>query len=72
MKPFIVGPRTCLGMFLAWAEMRLALAKLLWIFDIAAPEAQEKWVRWEDLKTTLLIEKKPVWIVMKAHAPVTF
>jgi len=68
VKPFITGPRTCLGILLAWAEMRLALAKLLWVFDVSAPESREKWVNWLDLKTILLIEKKPVRVSLKQRA----
>jgi hypothetical protein len=63
-------------MNLAWAEMRLALAKLLWVFDISAPEAKteaekrEKWVRWEDLNATLLMEKRPILVVLKLRGGV--
>ncbi|KAK0718474.1 putative benzoate 4-monooxygenase cytochrome P450 [Lasiosphaeria miniovina] len=32
-KPFSHGPRSCLGKNLAWAELRLILARFLWRFD---------------------------------------
>jgi hypothetical protein len=47
--------------------MRLALAKVLWTFDIAPPEDKTKWVEWDDLRTFLLIEKVPLNVVMKAR-----
>lgn len=33
-KPFSVGGRDCLGQNLAWVELRLILARLLWNFDL--------------------------------------
>ncbi|KAJ8126041.1 hypothetical protein O1611_g7597 [Lasiodiplodia mahajangana] len=35
-QPFSVGTRNCLGMNLAWHEMRLMLAKLVYEFDIGS------------------------------------
>lgn len=59
IQPFSTGPRNCMGQHLAWAEMRLVLAKLIWNFDFAA--VPEKLVKWEDLRTFLLVEKKPLF-----------
>ncbi|KAL3459217.1 cytochrome P450 [Aspergillus heterothallicus] len=58
VQPFTIGPRACLGINLAWAEMRLILAKLLWTFDFAPVEGKS--VRWEDLRTYLLVERKAI------------
>lgn len=52
-----------MGQHLAWAEMRLIMAKLLWTFDFEAVE--DKRLRWEDLRTFLLVEKKPVSVRMR-------
>ncbi|KAL4756284.1 cytochrome P450 [Aspergillus foveolatus] len=58
VQPFAIGPRACLGQRLAWAEMRLIIAKLVWMFDFGAIDGQ--CVRWEDLRTYLLVERKPI------------
>lgn len=62
MQPFSTGPRNCLGQHLAWAELRLILTKLVWNFDMSLVPDQR--LRWEDLRTFLLVEKKPVVVKM--------
>lgn len=59
-RPFSTGPRDCLGQHLAWAEMRLIMAKLLWNFDFKSVPG--KLLKWEDLRTFLLVEKKPAFV----------
>lgn len=44
-QPFGMGPRNCLGQVMAWAEMRLILARLVWTFDIKAAREVEVWNR---------------------------
>ncbi|KAI1194543.1 cytochrome P450 [Nemania serpens] len=61
-QPFSVGPRSCIGQHLARAELRLVLAKLIWKFDFAA--VRGKVLEWEQLRTFLLVEKKPVMVNM--------
>ncbi|KAF2113821.1 isotrichodermin C-15 hydroxylase [Lophiotrema nucula] len=63
VQAFTIGPRSCLGKGLAWAEMQLVLAKLLWNFDISVADGEP--LRWEDLRTFLLVEKKPIRILFK-------
>jgi len=46
-----------MGKNLAWAEMRLVLARLLLAFDL---EAAGTPVKWENLRTFLLVEKKAI------------
>lgn len=36
--PFSVGPRTCLGKGLAYAELMVGVARLLWRYDLRLPE----------------------------------
>ncbi|KIW01749.1 uncharacterized protein PV09_06925 [Verruconis gallopava] len=50
VQPFSYGPRNCLGKNLAWAEMQLILARVLWHYDITwpkdklgRPEVDEGW-----------------------------
>jgi cytochrome P450 len=62
-QPFSVGPRSCMGQHLAWAEMRLILSKLLFRFDLEAVEG--KGFPWEDLRTFLLVEKRPILVRVK-------
>ncbi|KAK4174617.1 cytochrome P450 [Triangularia setosa] len=64
-QPFSVGPRVCLGMHMAWAELRLITAKLLRAFDFEAVAGKR--LEWESLKTFLLVEKQPVFVKMR-HA----
>ncbi|KAI4155761.1 MAG: hypothetical protein LQ340_000781 [Diploschistes diacapsis] len=60
-KPFSYGPRDCIGRILAYHEMRLVLAKVLWNFDMELAEDSRDWnqqriiVSWEKppLKVTL-------------------
>ncbi|PWY90972.1 cytochrome P450 [Aspergillus heteromorphus CBS 117.55] len=58
IQPFSIDPRSCLGQHLACAEMRLILAKLLLAFDFKAIDGKR--LQWEDLRTFLLVEKRPL------------
>ncbi|KAI0457256.1 cytochrome p450 monooxygenase [Xylaria acuta] len=44
VQPFSIGPRNCIGRNLAYAEMRLILAKILYRFDIASAPGAEGWI----------------------------
>jgi len=43
-QPFSTGPRNCIGKNLAYAEMRLLVANLLWHFDLELPEESKDWM----------------------------
>ncbi|KAI0836314.1 cytochrome P450 [Hypoxylon sp. FL0890] len=45
MQPFSVGPRNCIGRNLAYAEMRLILARILYKFDIELAPGSEDWMK---------------------------
>ncbi|ORY71471.1 cytochrome protein [Pseudomassariella vexata] len=62
LQPFSVGPRNCIGKNLAYAEMRLILAKMLWNFDFALVKGQDDWM---DQKTFTLWEKPPLMVNVK-------
>jgi len=64
-QPFSVGPRNCVGRNLAYAEMRLILAKVLYNFDL---DLDVKTGQWMDQKVYTLWEKKPLWVKLKLVA----
>jgi cytochrome P450 len=64
--PFSLGTRNCMGQPLALAEIRLVLAKMVWNFDIeAAPGGTLDWL---SQKTFIVVEKKPVKILLKIRS----
>ncbi|OCK73458.1 cytochrome P450 monooxygenase-like protein [Lepidopterella palustris CBS 459.81] len=65
MQPFSTGPRNCIGKNLAFVEMRLILALLLFEFDL---ELDDKTEKWNEARVFIIWEKKPLWIRLK---PVT-
>lgn len=65
VNPFSFGPRNCLGKNLAYAEMRLILAKVLYKFDLELVDKEHDWFAeqkcftlWE--KGSLMVNLKPV------------
>ncbi|PON25277.1 cytochrome P450 [Trichoderma gamsii] len=61
--PFSVGPRNCIGKNLAYAEMRLILAKLIWNFDIEIAEESIDWDK--KCGCYILYEKGPLYVYLK-------
>ncbi|KAK6603848.1 cytochrome P450 [Botrytis cinerea] len=57
MQSFSFGPRNCLGKNLAYVEMRLIIARILWEFDIEMCDGMENW---SDVKIFLVWDKKPL------------
>ncbi|KAI9730850.1 MAG: hypothetical protein M1834_005568 [Cirrosporium novae-zelandiae] len=62
VQPFSVGPRNCIGRNLAFNEMRVILARLLWNFDL---ELCEESLNWEKHKTYILWEKPDLMCRLK-------
>ncbi|KAF5019531.1 hypothetical protein F66182_8473 [Fusarium sp. NRRL 66182] len=62
-KPFSAGPRDCVGKNLAYAEIRLAITRLLWNFDIEAAPGQDDWA--SSQLTFIVYEKGPLMIKIK-------
>ena len=61
-KPFGYGNRDCVGRILAYHEMRLLMAKILWHFDMElAPECRE----WHRQRIMILWEKPPLMVKIK-------
>ncbi|KIW22463.1 uncharacterized protein PV07_12347 [Cladophialophora immunda] len=63
-QPFLVGRHMCIGQKVAWAEMRLILARLLYTFDIswnATPSIHD----WGEQQTFIFWQKNPLEIRLK-------
>lgn len=55
LQPFSFGPRNCLGKNLAYAEMRLILAKMIWSFNLELDPKSSNWM--QECKVMTLWEK---------------
>lgn len=62
-EPFMVGPRNCMGRKLAWAELNLILAKLIWSFDLEL--SADNTGDWTDQRVWLINEKLPMFVKLK-------
>lgn len=60
--PFGTGRHSCIGMKLAYAEMRVTLARLLFNFDISLANQSDRW-DWGDQKTYIL------WVSFRSSEP---
>ena len=67
-QPFQVGPHTCIGINLAYLEMRIILAKIVWMYDWELVNKDLKF--FEEAKLYLLWKKPPV--VVRFHERGTF
>jgi cytochrome P450 len=52
-QPFGIGRHSCIGMKLAYAEMRVTLARLVWGFDLKLEDEEDMW-DWGVQKTYIL------------------
>lgn len=63
-EPFLVGRHKCIGQKLAWAEMRLTIARLLYAFDIKT----EGDIRdFGEQKTFIFWEKHPLRVELRSR-----
>ncbi|KAI1419708.1 cytochrome P450 [Xylaria sp. FL1777] len=44
-RPFLLGPRDCLGRNFAWMELNLVLAKIVWLYDMELVTKDIDWLR---------------------------
>ncbi|RSL96790.1 hypothetical protein CEP52_011285 [Fusarium oligoseptatum] len=58
LQPFHVGPRNCLGRNLAYVEMRVILARIIWNFDLSLAEQSQDWL--ERQKVYIFWDKGPL------------
>lgn len=62
-KPFSTGRHQCIGMKLAYAEMRIIVARVLWEFDIQLADQKDRF-DWGEQATYIFWEKRPLNIVV--------
>ncbi|KAK1579967.1 cytochrome P450 [Colletotrichum navitas] len=62
-QPFHIGARNCIGRNLAYAEMRLILARVLWNFDIKIADDSIDWAPRQ--KIYIVYEKEPLNVYLK-------
>lgn len=62
-QPFNIGPRSCLGRNISYAEMRIVLARVLFEFDLELMEPSKSWL--ENLKNFNLWQKDPLMVKLK-------
>ncbi|KAH4897767.1 hypothetical protein HBI80_190990 [Parastagonospora nodorum] len=57
-NPFSFGPANCIGKNLAYAELRLIMARLLWRFDLLPQPGSEAWM--DGMRAYTLWDKPPL------------
>lgn len=66
MQPFSYGPRNCVGKHLAYNEMRLIMARLLWEFDMRLDPSSRAWTQaYSEHKSWVVWRKPPLTVHIK-------
>jgi cytochrome P450 len=63
-QPFQMGRHSCIGQALAYAEMRIVLARLLYAFDFELADPNDVW-DWGSQKTFIFWEKEPLKVLVR-------
>lgn len=63
-QPFSLGPHNCPGQNLAWLEMRLILARMVWNFDIEIAPGTEL-PKWDEQSIYWFWDKQPTHITIR-------
>ncbi|KAF9877575.1 cytochrome P450 [Colletotrichum karsti] len=63
VQPFSYGQRICIGKPMAYAEMSLTYAKMMWYFDIEINDPADDW--WTPQGTYIMWEKTPLMVKLK-------
>ncbi|KAF1990155.1 cytochrome P450 [Aulographum hederae CBS 113979] len=66
-QPFGVGPRNCMGKSLAYVEMRILFARLLYTFDFSLPDNNT--FVWSDQRAFISWQKLPFYVNVKTVNP---
>ncbi|KAI1292916.1 cytochrome P450 [Xylaria venustula] len=61
LHPFGVGPRMCTGREIAWQQIKLFLAKVLWTFDLEAVKGMESSFD-DDFRLHAMWKRPQLWI----------
>ncbi|KAJ4145123.1 hypothetical protein LMH87_003982 [Akanthomyces muscarius] len=69
VKPFSIGPRNCIGMNLAYSEMRMILARTIWEFDIRLAESSQNW--YDQSRVYLAWQRPPLNVYLTPRRDVT-
>lgn len=64
-QPFQLGRHSCIGQSLAYAEMRLILARLMFAFDFQLADPKDVW-DWGTQKTFIFWEKQPLKVSLRS------
>ncbi|KAJ4299382.1 hypothetical protein N0V90_004627 [Kalmusia sp. IMI 367209] len=64
LQPFQMGRHNCIGMKLAYAELRLTLARLLFAFDISLADEKDRW-DWGEQNTYIFWDKWPLNVTLR-------
>lgn len=65
LQPFHIGKRNCIGRSLAYIEMRLILARMLFNFDLVLTEKGHDWLA--DQKAYNIWSKPPLYVQLRAR-----
>jgi len=65
VMPFSIGPRNCIGMNLAYAEMKTIVAKLVWNFDMTLMPQSYDWL--STARKYFLWHRDPLWVQLKVR-----
>ncbi|KAK5661853.1 hypothetical protein OQA88_9957 [Cercophora sp. LCS_1] len=66
VNPFVTGPRDCAGRNLAYAEVRLAMCRIFWKWDVELAEDSENWVA--EQKSYLVWQKGPLNVYLTSRS----
>ncbi|KAK7185895.1 hypothetical protein DPSP01_013634 [Paraphaeosphaeria sporulosa] len=67
LQPFQMGRHACIGMKLAYAELRVTLARLLFTFDMRLADENDRW-DWGEQNTYILWDKRPLNVALRRRS----